>query len=931
MNDVEQRLAAREFVARYENISETTSSEKQIDQKFWNDLLGKVFGVQDVSDFIAYQKPVKLKNTCWIDGYIKSTEVLIEQKSKGVDLLKPIKQSDGSFLTPYEQAKRYANELPYSERVRWIITCNFEKFLVYDRNCPQDEPQEILLKDLETDYHRLSFLVNPNARVQIEQRVSIEAGKIIGKIYNALLKQYNDSNTEGTLKSLNVLCVRLVFCLYAEDAGLFGERNMFLDYLREFDARKMRGALIELFKVLDTKEEDRDPYLDEQLAAFPYVNGGLFTDDSIAIPQFTDEIRDLLLEKASSDFNWSLISPTIFGALFESTLNPVTRRSSGMHYTSVENIHKVIDPLFLTDLANELDKIREIKVKKNRRNALLQYQEKLGNLKFLDPACGSGNFLTETYLCLRRLENEVLRELYNGEIVLGDLVDVIKVTIDQFYGIEINDFAVAVARTAMWIAESQMVKETEDIVHKYFEYLPLKSNAYIIEDNALRIDWNDVVPKAELNYIISNPPFIGYSLQTKEQKADILSVYIDENGKSYKTAGKLDYVAGWYFKAASLMKGTNIRTAFVSTNSITQGEQVAGVWKPLYERFGIHIDFAWRTFKWESEATMKAAVHVVIVGFSCINKNIERVLFVNDDVVENVKTISPYLIDAPVVFVESNKSSLSDVPEMVYGNKPTDGGHLFLDVDERNAIVETDKIASKYIKQIYGATEFINNKLRYCLWLVDASPLDIRSSAFLSDRVAKVRAFRMESSKQATKNSADSSTLFQEIRQPNSDYIIVPCHSSENRNYIPIGFERPEVIVTNAVQIIPNADLYHFGIMTSNVHNAWMRVVAGRLKSDYRYSKDIVYNNFPWCNPTEAQRAKIEKTAQGILDARALYSDNSFADLYDETTMPIKLRKAHIDNDRAVMEAYGFKKNMTESEIVAKLMKMYQELVESKK
>lgn len=933
MNDVERRAAVREFVARYENITETTSSEKQIDQKFWNDLLGKVLGVQDISDFIEYQKTVKLKNTCWIDAYIKSTEVLIEQKSKGIDLLKPIKQSDGSLLTPYEQAKRYANELPYSERVRWIVTCNFEKFLVYDRNNPQDEPQEILLENLEEEYYRLNFLVNSNSDATIQNKVSIEACERIGEIYNALLKQYTDPSSEGALKSLNILCVRLVFCLYAEDAGLFGERNMFLDYLREFDARRMRGALIDLFKVLDTKEEDRDPYLDEVLAAFPYVNGGLFTDDSIVIPQFTDEIRDLLLKKASSDFDWSLISPTIFGALFESTLNPVTRRSSGMHYTSIENIHKVIDPLFLTDLANELDKIREIKVKKTRKNALLQYQEKLGSLKFLDPACGSGNFLTETYLCLRNLENEVLRELYKGEIVLGDLVDVVKVNINQFYGIEINDFAVAVAKTAMWIAESQMVQKTEDVVHKSFEYLPLKSNANIIEANALRIDWNDVVLRTELNYIISNPPFVGSSLQTKKQKEDILSVYIDENGKTYKTAGKIDYVAGWYFKAASFMVGTKIKTAFVSTNSITQGEQVASVWKPLYERFGIHIDFAYRTFKWESEAIMKAAVHVVIVGFSNVQSEKMKILFYENNVIEQVSNINAYLLPCNDIIIENRKTPICNIPDFANGFKAADNGYLILDEDECKALLLNEPAAKKWIRPYSMGVEFIRKIPRYCLWLAGISPNELQKLPMIKHRVALCKEWRSNAVKTGDAYKLrDVPHLFRPCKQfKDTPYIAIPLVSSENREYVPMGFIYNGMIPGNNLFSVFDAELYHFGILTSNVHMDWMRAVGGRLKSDYRYSKDIVYNNFPWCNPTEAQRAKIEKTAQGILDARALYPDSSLADLYDVTTMPRELRKAHQANDRAVMEAYGFSKNLEESQIVAKLMKMYQELVESKK
>ncbi|MBR4958873.1 MAG: class I SAM-dependent DNA methyltransferase, partial [Phascolarctobacterium sp.] len=622
--------------------------------------------------------------TSFIDGYIETTKVLIEQKSLGKNLRAPIKQSDGSFLTPFQQAKRYVNELPVSKHPRWIVTCNFESFLVYDMERPNDEPQEILLKDLEKEYHRLNFLVKSNARVQKELEVSIKAGELIGKIYDAILKQYKDQSSEETLKSLNVLCVRLVFCMYAEDAGIFGERNMFLDYLREFDARKMRGALIELFKVLDTEEKDRDEYLDEDLAAFPYVNGGLFADESIVIPQFTDEIKELLLDKASSDFDWSLISPTIFGALFESTLNPETRRSGGMHYTSIENIHKVIDPLFLNELTAELESIKQIKVKKNKREALEKYQDKLAGLKFLDPACGSGNFLTETYLSLRHLENEALRELYAGEIVLGELVNPIKVSIKQFYGIEINDFAVTVAKTALWIAESQMMKETEDVIHMRLDFLPLKSYVNIVEGNALRIDWESVVPKTELNYIMGNPPFVGSKFMTKEQRNEIADTY---NG--YKNCGVIDYVSGWFYKAAEIMSGTNIETAFVSTNSITQGEQVAAVWKPLYERFNIHINFAHRTFKWGNEASSNALVYCVIIGYGNCNKK-KKFLF-EDVVVKEVDNINAYLLAADDILVESRKHPICDVPEIGIGNKPIDGGYyLFTEEEMREFISKED-------------------------------------------------------------------------------------------------------------------------------------------------------------------------------------------------------------------------------------------------
>ena len=919
MNDVEQRAAAKKFAADWEG----KGYEKGQSQAFWLTLLHDVYGVAEPAKYINFEDQVKLDHTSFIDGYIETTKVLIEQKSLGKNLRAPIKQSDGSFLTPFQQAKRYVNELPVSKHPRWIVTCNFESFLVYDMERPNDEPQEILLKDLEKEYHRLSFLVKTNARVQKELEVSIKAGELIGKIYDAILKQYKDPASEATLKSLNVLCVRLVFCMYAEDAGIFGERNMFLDYLRGFDARKMRGALIELFKVLDTEEKDRDPYLDEELANFPYVNGGLFADESIEIPQFTDEIRELLLDKASSDFDWSLISPTIFGALFESTLNPETRRSGGMHYTSIENIHKVIDPLFLNELTAELEAIKQIKVKKTKKEALLKYQEKLANLKFLDPACGSGNFLTETYLSLRHLENEMFREYFGEAIILGDLENPIKVSIKQFYGIEINDFAVTVAKTALWIAESQMMKETEDVIHMRLDFLPLKSYVNIVEGNALRLDWESVVPQEELNYIMGNPPFVGASMMSKEQKVEAVAVF----GKG-KRVNSIDYVGTWYHKAAMLIQGTHIKVAFVSTNSITQGEQVAPLWQKLFDEYKIHIIFAYRTFRWDSEASEKAAVHCVIIGFAMQNVNVEKLIYVSDGrVVAN--NINPYLIDAPTVFVTSRSSSLCDVPKMTAGNKPTDGGNLILSEKEKDELLSKDNSVASCVKRYVGSKDFINsNEIRYCLWLKGVAPSVYRKNAEIMRRLQAVREMRLKSSAAPTRAFADKPYLFFSTPQTDSNFLCVPEVSSERRRYIPIGFLDGNNIASNKLLIVPDAKMFHFGVLTSNVHMAWMRVVSGRLEMRYQYSGSVVYNNFPWCNPTEAQRAKIEKTAQEILDARALYPDSSLADLYDEATMPIELRKAHRANDRAVMEAYGFwGKLNSESECVAELMKMYQKLV----
>lgn len=918
LTDAQQRNAAKKFVAEWSD----RGYEKGETHAFWMELLQKVYGVNNPAQFITFESQVLLGHTSFIDAYIPETKVMIEQKSLDVDLNKQAKQSDGSMLSPYQQAKRYADQLPNSQRPRYIVVCNFQTFHIHDMEHPHDDPEVIQLADLPKEYNRLSFLTDINkAHLKREMDLSIKAGEIVGQIYDAILKHYHDPASEKTLKSLNMLCVRLVFCLYAEDAGIF-VKDQFHDYLTQFGAKQLRNALINLFKVLDTKESERDPYLDDDLAAFPYVNGGLFAETDIEIPQLDDMVKEMLLTKASDDFNWSEISPTIFGAVFESTLNPETRRSGGMHYTSIENIHKVIDPLFLDELKAELEEILSLKAIPTRNKKLFAFQDKLAGLTFLDPACGSGNFLTETYLSLRKLENKCLEVINAGQIVFG-FDDVIKVSIGQFYGIEINDFAVTVAKTALWIAENQMMKATEDIVHMNFDFLPLKSYPNIVEGNALRVDWESVVPKEKLNYIMGNPPFVGYGLQSKEQKEDIISVYVDETGKSYKTAGKIDYVAGWYFKATLLMQNTNIRTAFVSTNSITQGEQVASVWKPLYDRFGIHIDFAYRTFQWDSEASIKAHVHCVIVGFSIAENNKKRALYYSDRFLF-VDNINSYLIKAANVFIDSRSTPICDVPKMTTGNRPADGGHLIIEAEDYDDFIKREPNAVKYIKKLTGAAEYINNKDRYCLWLVGISPAELRKMPEVMKRVEACKQDRLNGAPDRQK-LADTPTVFRETKNP-STYIIVPATSSENRKYIPLGFLDKNTISTNSAVIIPEATLYHFGILTSNVHMAWMRAVAGRLKSDYRYSKDIVYNNFPWCEPSDTQKAAIEKTAQAILDARNLYPDCSLADLYDEQFMPIELRKAHQANDHAVMKAYGYAPSFSEPEIVADLMKRYQEL-----
>lgn len=942
MTDVQQRAAARQFAADWKDRGD----EKQETQAFWLALLQKVFGVEEPEKYISFERRVEVddprtgkRTTKFIDGYIPQTRVLVEQKGRDIVLTRGYKQSDGSLLSPYQQARRYGAYLPQSEQPRWIVVCNFQTFEVHDMNFPNGEPEVLTLADLAADCSKLNFLVNTGSdAIKHEEKVSLQAGELVGVLYDALLQQYKDPTDPKTLKSLNALCVRLVFCLYAEDAGIFNHRrDMFHDYLRDIPAHGIRKALVELFRTLDQKPQDRDKYLFDDnptLAAFPYVNGGLFADEDIEIPPFTEELKSLLLSKASQDFDWSAISPTIFGAVFESTLNPDTRRSGGMHYTSIENIHKVIDPLFLNGLKAELEEIKRIPVERTREARLAAYQDKLASLTFLDPACGSGNFLTESYISLRRLENQVIEERIildkgrhgyqvAGQVAWGEgALNPVQVSIHQFYGIEINDFAATVAKTALWIAESQMLKETEDIVAHQIDFLPLKSYANITEANALRLNWEDVVPKGKLNYIMGNPPFVGARLMNADQKADVNLIF-----DGWKNAGNLDYVCCWYKKTTDLMQGTAIRSALVSTNSVSQGESVANLWKPLFEA-GVHIDFAHRTFRWDSEAKIKAHVHCVIIGFSTAPNSAEKVLY-SGDRIQIVKNINGYLLDADNVFVESRNKPLCDVPKIGIGNMPLDGGNYLFTVEEKDEFVKKEPLSQKWFRPWIGSHEFINRYFRYCLYLKECPPNELRHMPQCMERVNAVRDFRSSSQRASTKKLADFPLSFATSNIPDANYIVIPKVSSERRRYVPMGLLSPDILSSDLVFIIPDATLYHLGVLTSNVHMAWMRAVCGRLKSDYRYSKDVVYNNFPWPTPTDEQKSRIEQTAQAILDARELYPDCSLADLYDEATMPPELRKAHQQNDKAVMQAYGFwGKLNSESACVAELMRMYQGLTE---
>ena len=1105
MTQNEMQAAAKNFAAQWLG----KGNEKQETQRFWIELLGEVLGIRNPASYIEFEKRVKLSHTSFIDAYIPETKVLIEQKGIKIDLKKPYEQSDGTLLTPYEQAKRYVNDMKASEKPRWVVTCNFAEFNVYDMENPQNPPEVIFLKDLEKDFYRLEFLVDrKNENIRREEEISLAAGKLVGKMYDAIVKEYIPQGENGELtadqaRSLNILCVRLVFCFYAEDAGLFATRTAFEDYLRSFNLQNVRLALINLFKALDTKIEQRDRY-DTSIAPFPYVNGGLFKDEKIEIPNFTQEIVDVLCDDCAA-FNWSEISPTIFGAVFESTLNPETRRKGGMHYTSIENIHKVIDPLFMDSLNEEFEEIcgtrkcpgielaispmdsrvkhgndignglslsvkknfrcydmngndgenrmslsgltrqsrgNNITLSKSQKEKLIAFQKKLGRLTFLDPACGSGNFLTETFLSLRRLENKVISLLNKGERVFG-FDEFIHVKISQFFGIEINDFAVTVAKTALWIAESQMINETEKIMGQTINFLPLTTNAFIVEGNALRMDWATLKPidgnamlampddglfagitthvdgsTHHYDYIMGNPPFVGARLMSESQKSDVLSVW--GNVKNIRNA---DYVSCWYKKAADLIRGTNTKCALVSTNSITQGEQVAIMWKPLFMQ-GIKIDFAYRTFRWDSESTEKAHVHCVIVGFSQRDKEsgtreeggrpelvsgAESLLqivnqsgkkFIIDEKGERhtAKNINGYLLDAPDIFVESRQKPLCCVPEIGIGNKPIDGGNYLFTEDEKDAFVKKEPRAEKYFKKWLGSDEFINRYNRWCLWLGDANPAELVKIPLVMERVKAVREFRLSSKSAPTQKLAEKPTHFHVENMPKSEYILIPRVSSEKRSYIPIGFIAPDILCSDSVHILDCsksklAPIFVFGILTSSVHMAWTRAVCGRLKSDYRYSKDIVYNNFPFVAPechtdsellrnsknqekaqehrqtveemlssggrmslpgstrqslagntvgvsnpcdvlprcTQGQAEKIEKTAQAILDARAKYPELSLAELYGENMFMFpELEKAHKENDRAVLQAYGFPPKATESEIVARLFEMYEKLTQKR-
>ena len=911
----------RDFVERWTG----RGYEKGEAVSFWKDLL-YALGYKHWNDPESILYEHHLTSGGYIDAWLRDASTIVEQKALNVDLDKP-ESRQGKMKTPLVQALDYVEELPRLEQPRFVVTCNFETFRVYDRDAWSksqliDHPFEFTLAELVDHPEYLSFITDPaNSRLEKEKEVSIHAGELIGKLYDRMRQGYMDPDSAESMHALNVLCVRLVFCLFCEDADLF-PKDAFLHYLKDVSPENIRISLKRLFKALDTPYSQRDPY-DTTLKPFPYVNGGLFREQS-EVPNFDAEMKRFLLEEVSAPVDWSQISPTIFGGIFESTLNPETRRSGGMHYTSPENIHKVIDPLFLDDLKDKFIDIRDSEdlTPRQKKNRYARLHQQMCTLKFFDPACGSGNFLTETYICLRKLEDVLLGELQAGQTGFSFESEAMgqRVRLSQFYGIEINDFAVTVAETALWISRLKANGETSMLLSMGDDDFPLHEAAHIVHGNALRMDWNEVVPANQCSFILGNPPFYGARMQSKQQKAEIQDVF-----HGSKNSGNIDYVAGWYIKAAEYMGNYPIRAAFVSTNSICQGEQVANVWKPIYD-LGVRIDFAHDTFRWRNEATEQAHVYVVIVGFSKLSGKKTLFHHANPDAPEEVSNpanINAYLAAAPDVFVWNRSKPLCDVPKVSIGSQPIDGGNYLFNEQEMLDFIAKEPGASKFFHAWLGSNEFLNGRPRYTLWLGETTPQELVDLPLCRERVENVRIFREKSSRAQTKKAAATPQRYGTEIITSSTSVLVPKVSSERRRYIPLGFIGPEIFCSDLVFLIADASVYQFGVLHSQFHNAWMRTVAGRLKSDYRYSGGVVYNNFVWPNPTSKQREAIEACAQAILDTRDNYPDKSLANLYDPDKMPADLLAAHRALDAAVEAAYGVNFDGDEEKIVAHLFKLY--------
>ena len=923
------KAEAKEFVLRWRAILDGVpvgkNNEQQDTAKFWQDLLVNVLGVPSstMATFVDFERKVRGRR---IDVFVSDHHFLCEQKSVGVDLDKP-EPRNGGLETPYQQATWYAQHLPYSERPRWLMTCNFETFRLYDldEERPEDTVQEFTLEELPDHLYLLGFLTSKeSSRLHKEQELSVEAGRHVSRLYDAISKQYHHIDTdEEEQRSLNVLITRIIFLLYAEDADLLQSHFAFGDFCKG-DPSKLRRKLATLFETIDTPYEERDEYADDDVAAFPYVNGGLFSDQSIVIPQMTEEIANAI-EDASRGFDWREISGVIFGGVFEGTLNPETRHAGGMHYTSVENIERCLRPLFLDELWAELHAAEGERSGAKRQQMLEALHDKISKITVGDPACGSGNFLTEAYRQLRTIENRIIEDEHGDQTALfGVLDNPIRVSLDQFYGIEINDFAVSVAKTALWTTEEQMLRKTQEILPGYqFDFLPLRNLDNLREGNALTTDWAEVFP-ADLTYLVGNPPFLGARNQSKEQKADLLAVF-----DGAKNAGNIDFCGAWYMKAARFTQGKHTRCALVSTNSICQGEQVANLWKPLHD-MGIHIDFAHNTFRWDNEAMDKAHVFCVIVGFS--REVSEKRLYLHEtpDAPEELRhpgNINAYLVDAPDVFVYGRSKPISDVPEIGIGSQPIDDGNYLLTNEELEEFLKAEPAARKFIHQWMGSREFINGIKRWCLWLGEATFAELKELPLCRQRIENVRQFRLASKRKQTLKAAETPQHFGTELIPEHSAIVIPQVSSQRRRYIPMGFIGPEVLCSDKLRLVPNGTIFQYGILQSQFHNAWMRMVSGRLKNDYQYANSLAYNCFVWPDPTDAQRIEIERCAQAVLDARAVQDGATLADMYDpdnETFFP-DLMHAHKALDGAVEAAYGVDFKGDEEKIVAHLFKLYAE------
>ena len=880
--------------------------EKGQSQTFWIEFF-EVFGISQKRVAVFEKQVSKLGGGAGFIDMLWKGVLLIEQKSAGKDLNKA-----------YRQATEYFPGLTDDELPRFILVCNFERFRLYDLTEGADI--EFALSELPSKVELFGFMIGFAWEKPPEsEKVSIAAAEKMATLHDRL----RAINYTG--RKLEQYLVRLLFCLFADDTSIF-DKNIFRDLIAgtKPDGSDLAQVLADLFYRLNTPPEERLK-IEDKLSAFPYINGDLFADP-LPVAAFDSAMRKTLLD--SCGFDWGFITPSIFGSMFQAAMSEEQRREMGAHYTEESNILKAINPLFMDDLNAEFE------LCKSNTKKLQAFHDRLARLKFLDPACGTGNFLIIAYRELRRLEIKVLEALHTINSAQGatiqmalDVKEHSKINVDQFHGIEIDELACEIARVGMWLMDHQCNMELSKAFGGYYVRLPLKKAAVICHANALTVDWNTVCSAHELSYILGNPPFLGKSLMSKEQKADLETVIVAPDGKTVKGAGNLDYVSAWYYKAAQLMsQNASIRAALVSTNSITQGEQTALVWKTLLKDYKVKIDFAYRTFRWTSAARNKAAVHCVIVGFSRDTVPTKRRIFDADIEVE-ANNINPFLIDAPDVFVENRSKPICDVPRMYSGIKPVENGfYLFNEQEMANFTVNEPK-SERLFKLFLGSEEFINGKKRYYLDASMCSPSELGNMPHVKERVASVRRFRAASKKEATRKLSETPTLPECGCRPDSNYLLVPSVSSENRAFIPIGFMPKEVLASNLVLVVPNATLYHFGILTSNVHMAWVRTVCGRLESRYRYSAGIVYNNFPWPQPNDKQRQAVEAAAQGVLDARAKYPGESLATLYDPTLMPPELAKAHKTLDNAVKNAYGGKGFASEAERVADLMERYRVLV----